>query len=158
MFAIVEIWEEFVSCQSRATVNGRPAPVMKGLIGANYTLPSQSETNDARQSDKLSQYLWKLDKINSGTQIFLSEFRFWLEAALFPFLSFQCTAVREPLWNTSTLNVMRRTSVDSSHVNIQSSNFGAGPLILEFPLTYCGYLVIHRTCLMKTEIDCFVKL
>ena len=34
--------------------------------------------------------------------------------------------------------------------------FWDGPLILEFPLTYCGCLVIHWTCLMKTEIDCFV--
>ena len=45
---------------------------MKALIRANYILPGQSETNDARQSDKLSQYLWKLNKTNSGTRIFLS--------------------------------------------------------------------------------------
>ena len=56
-------WDEWT--RSCVTVNAAPTPVMKGLIEQNCTLPGQSETNDARQSDKLSQCLWKRDKTNS---------------------------------------------------------------------------------------------
>ena len=56
-------WDEWT--RSCVTVNAAPAPVMKALIEQNCTLPGQSETNDARQSDKLSQCLWKRDKTNS---------------------------------------------------------------------------------------------
>ena len=72
-------WDEFVGpC---VTVNGALHlqwwKLLSGQIARsqkNYTLPGQSETNDAQQSDKLSQYLWKLNKINTGTRIFLSAF------------------------------------------------------------------------------------
>ena len=72
-------WDEFVGpC---VTVNGAVHlqwwKLLSGQIARsqkNYTLPGQSETNDAQQSDKLSQYLWKLNKINTGTRIFLSAF------------------------------------------------------------------------------------
>ena len=72
-------WDEFVGpC---VTVNGALHlqwwKLLSGQIARsqkNYTLPGQSETNDAWQSDKLSQYLWKLNKINTGTRIFLSAF------------------------------------------------------------------------------------
>ena len=64
-FAITKVcrlrWMDTILCDSKCC----SGPGDERSYRTKLQLPGQSETNDARQSDKLSQCLWKRDKTNS---------------------------------------------------------------------------------------------